>query len=76
MGSHRAYEIAGVKVGRFVLNGVYEDAESGNAWLGQVFTYEYEDAQDVQLWPGPGGGALPAPDDWEVRVVRFLGAYE
>lgn len=75
MGPHRAYEIAAVEFGRFVLNGVYENIESGEAWLGQVFTHDLIKQQDVQPRPGPGGGMLPAPTNWRTRVVRFLGAY-
>ena len=76
MGPHRAYEIEGVRIGRFVLNGVCEDTVSGKAWLGYVFVHKLIDQHDVQPWPGPAGGMIPAPVNWQERVVRFLGAYE
>ncbi len=76
MGPHRAYEIGEVKYGPFVLNGVYEDTVSGEAWLGRVFRRDDVSQQDVQPWPGPAGGMLRAPDGWLVRAVRLLGVYE
>jgi hypothetical protein len=76
MGPHRAYEIEELQVDQYVLNGVYEDMVSGEAWLGRIFTRADTQQQDVQPWPGPDAKMIPAPDGWLLRAVRFLGAYE